>query len=249
VAILPGKIERKNMKVKLSTLAALALIAGLSAIAPRATADGGADYGRGPETDPIAMAALAGASNAMTIGTATINNATIRTNATLSALTASKVVFSDGSKVLTSTAPAGVQKLALTNATVGGAALSGVSLVVTNATVGGAALSGVSLVLTNATVGGAAFSGVSLVVTNITAQYSGTLYDSTGAALTNAAGVEVSIITNYVLETGTPAVSSPTIALETGTPAVSSPTIALETGTPAVSSPSISLSTGTFLIP
>jgi hypothetical protein len=40
------------------------------------------------------------------------------------------------------------------------------------------------------------------VVTNITLQYSGTLYDSTGAALTNAAGIEVSIVTNMLVEYG-----------------------------------------------
>ena len=46
-----------------------------------------------------------------------------------------------------------------------------------------------------------------LVVTNTILQYSGTLYDSTGAALTNALGVEVSIITNQINEYGTVLVS------------------------------------------
>jgi len=69
------------MKYKLLSLAAVALIS--AALTSSLQAAGGADYGRGPETDPVAMAALAGSSNAMTVGALTINNGTVRTNLTV----------------------------------------------------------------------------------------------------------------------------------------------------------------------
>lgn len=157
---------------------------------------------------------------------------------------------------------------AVTNATVGGAALtlstqqvmvtaSSQPGLVTNVTVGGAALSGVTTVLTNATVSGAALSGVSLVVTNITVTSSPFVYlDGASNIVTNT------FVTAVTFQTGTAVVSAPSISLESGTPVVSAPSVSFQTGSAlgsatlgyvvsgaTVSSPTISLSTGSFVKP
>jgi hypothetical protein len=184
--------------------------------------------------------------------------------------------------------------LSVTNATVSGAALSGVGVVVTNVATAttvdalGDVIPAFLPSVTNATVGGAALSGVGVVVTNVatattitaltnatiavtlTSQYGDLVYLDAGSnvvtnsIMTNCV-VDSADITLYVadaiatltVESGIPAVSSPTIALETGdfisgiTSNVVTPinTLTVENGTPAVSAPTISLETDTFAKP
>ncbi len=162
------------------------------------------------------------------------------------------------------------QDLALTNATVSGAALSGVVTVITNGSFSGAVLSGVATVITNGSVAGGVLSGVATVLTNgsvgavsgvgtsltttalimvtngtiavaLTPQYGNLAYlDTTSNAVTNA------IMTNCI-------VASATFTPLTGTNQVDpvlhtgdiTPVLTLQSGTPAVSTVALTLLSGT----
>lgn len=188
-----------------------------------------------------------------TIGPMTVGSLTVQTNVNIggktfatgvisnAALTASLPVFTDSSKQLVS----GTTGSAVTNATVGGGVLSGVSLVVTNGS-----LSSGTQVDPSVTNGSITLQyQIAPSLTSIVVQ-TGLMYDSAGGTCTNEAG-NIQIPTNFVLQyAGGLAVTNTLLTLQMAVaPALTNSALTLQTGTPAVSTPTITLTHGTVAKP
>jgi len=184
------------------------------------------------------------------VGAMTISDATISGNATVSgAITGATLKVTGGAIVGTLTTTAG-NGLPWTNATAAttfsgwtNATASGTLAAVTNATVGGGVLSGVGVVVTNATITPAS------IVTNVTftSQIITNVYDLQTNTYTIYTGAAMQTATlTLSLETGTPAVSTPTISLEKAGAAGVAVTLTPATGTPTVT---LTPATGSFVKP
>ena len=236
--------------------------------------------------DMIFKAPASGVTN-MALGTGGLYNVTLDPRFTVSGISVSpaNVVIASNKVIVGNSSGAGAaqtlsglftisnsgvatnsrQGLAITNATVSGAALSGVSLVVTGATVSGAALSGVTTVLTNATVAGAALSGVATVITNVagatTVAAITTVTNLTKVAACTNGTISVTLTVQSVDWGGTNVVTNVAINTATFTPETADvvtaitpttanaiATLTVESGTPVVSAPSITLEYGTPVV-